>query len=62
MNKSARFSKYKLHDRPFNTACSEIYSEKLDGMPLILILIQNDPPTPSPANFCLGPKNTSPNL
>ena len=62
MNTSLRLSKYKFHHRPFNTACSGIYSESLDDMLLILILLQNDPPTPSPANVCLGLKNTSPYL
>ena len=37
INKSLRFSKYKLCDKPFNAACSEIYSESQDDMPLILI-------------------------
>ena len=62
MNKSLRFSKCKLHDKPFNTACFEIYSESLDGMPLILTLLQNDPTTPPPAYFCLGLKNNTPYL
>ena len=51
MNKSLRFSEYKLLDKPFNTACSEIYSENLDGIPLILILLQNDPPIPPLQTF-----------
>ena len=54
MNTSLRLSKYKLHHKPFNTACSGKYSEGLDGMPLILILLQNDSPTPPPVNVCLG--------
>ena len=48
MNKTLQFSKYKLHDRSFNTACSEVYSEILADMSLILILLQNDPPRPPP--------------
>ena len=59
MNKSLRFSKYKLYDKPFNTTCFEMYSESLDVMPLILILLQNDPTTPPPTSFCLSLKNTS---
>ena len=51
MSKSLQFSKYKLHNRPFNTACSGIYSENLDGVPLILILLQNDYPTPPLQTF-----------
>ena len=62
MHKSWWFSKYKLYDKPFKAACSGIYSESLDGMPLILILVQNDSTTPPPANFCLNLKNTSPYL
>ena len=54
MNTSLRFSKYKLHNSPFNTAYCGEYSESLDGMPLILILLQNDLPIPLPRNFCLG--------
>ena len=48
MHKSWWFSKYKLYDKPFKAACSGIYSESLDGMPLILILVQNDSTTPPP--------------
>ena len=67
MNKTLQFSKYKLHDRPFNTACSEVYSEILADMSLILILLQNDPPSPPLTHlqtfaFCLGLKKTSPYL
>ena len=51
MNKTLQFSKYKLHDRPFNAACSEVYSEILADMSLILILLQNDPPSP-PSPTC----------
>ena len=54
INTSLRLSKYKLHHRPFNTACSGIYFDSLDDMPLILILLQNDPPTPPTANVFLG--------
>ena len=60
MKKFLRFSKYKLHDRPFNTACSGIYYESLDDMPLMLILLRNDPVTPPIANFGIGLKITSP--
>ena len=45
-NTSLRFSKNKLHLRPFSAACSGMYFESLNGMPLILILLQNDPQTP----------------
>ena len=51
MNTYLRSSKYKLHQRPFNTDCSGIYSESLDGMPLILVLLQNDLSAPPSANF-----------
>ena len=51
MNESLRFSKYKFHDRPLNTVCSGTYVESLDGMPLVLSLLQNDPTTPPPQNF-----------
>ena len=46
--------KYKLHHKPFNTACCGIYPKNLDGIPLILILIENDPPTPLHTDFSLG--------
>ena len=59
MNTSLRGSKYKLHDRFFSTACSAIHPESLDELPLILILLQIYPPTPSPANVCLRLKSTS---
>ena len=62
MNKSFQFSKCKLHDKPFNAACFEIYSEDLDDMLRILTLLQNDPTIPPPAYFCLGLKYTSPYL
>ena len=54
MNTSLWFSEYKLHHRPFNTASCVIYSESLDDMPLILILLLNNPSNPTPANFCLS--------
>ena len=46
MNTSLRFSKYKLHQRPFNTACSGIHFGSIDGMPLILLMesVGNDFP------------------
>ena len=59
MNKSMRFSKYKPQDRPFNMACSEGYSENLDNMSLILVLLQNDPPTSPRAKYCLALKYAS---
>ena len=54
MNTSLLFSKYKLHHRlffenlhnsSFNTASSGIYSASLDGIPLILTLLENDLPS-----------------
>ena len=49
-----RFSKYELHYRPLfhekifnsslNTASSGIYSKSLNGMPLILTLLENGLP------------------
>ena len=54
MNTSLKFLKYKLqirslfykkfHNSSFYTACSGIYSEGLDGMPLILPLLENEVP------------------
>ena len=43
--------KIKLHHRPFNTAYSGIYFGSLDGMPLILILLQSDSSTPPLQTF-----------
>ena len=50
MNTSLWFSKCKLNHRHFNTAWSGIYFESLDDIPLILILLQNDPSNPVPDN------------